>query len=105
MSDEKNELMDDLKELQKLLESFGETNLDDLSEEIGIDLNELESQMFNQVPKMDLEYSSTNEEILKKAINTTGNGTVVTVGVEVDVDGQPFSLQEFNIQALLGRMI
>ncbi len=51
------------------------------------------------------EYSSTNEEILKKAINTTGNGTVVTVGVEVDVDGQPFSLQEFNIQALLGRMI
>lgn len=51
------------------------------------------------------EYSSTNEEILKKAINTTGNGTVVTVGVEVDVNGQPFSLQEFNIQALLGRMI
>jgi hypothetical protein len=51
------------------------------------------------------EYSSTNEEILKKAINTTGNGTLVTVGVEVDVDGQPFSLQEFNIQALLGRMI
>lgn len=51
------------------------------------------------------EYSATNEEILKKAINTTGNGTVVTVGVEVDIDGQPFSLQEFNIQALLGRMI
>lgn len=51
------------------------------------------------------EYSASNVEILKKAINTTGNGTVVTVGVEVDVTGQPFSLQEFNIQALLGRMI
>ena len=51
------------------------------------------------------EYSATNEEILKKSINTTGNGSVITVGVEVDVDGQPFSLQEFNIQALLGRMI
>jgi hypothetical protein len=51
------------------------------------------------------EYSSTNEEILKKSINTTGNGSVITVGVEVDVNGQPFSLQEFNIQALLGRMI
>jgi len=51
------------------------------------------------------EYSATNVEIVKKSINTTGNGTVVTVGVEVDVDGQPFSLQEFNIQALLGRMI
>jgi hypothetical protein len=51
------------------------------------------------------EYSYNNVEILKKPINTTGSGTVVTVGVEVDVDGQPFSLQEFNIQALLGRMI
>lgn len=51
------------------------------------------------------EYSSTNQEILKKSINTSGSGTVVTVGVEVDVNNQPFSLQEFNIQALLGRIV
>lgn len=51
------------------------------------------------------EYSATNTEIVKKAINTTGNGTVVTVGVEVEINAQPFSLQEFNIQALLGRII
>ena len=29
MSNEKNELMDDFKELQKLLESLGDTNLGD----------------------------------------------------------------------------
>jgi len=51
------------------------------------------------------EFSPTSEEILRKAINASGSGTVVTVGIEVEVDGQPFSLQEFNIQALLGRMI
>jgi hypothetical protein len=41
------------------------------------------------------EYSATNVEILKKAINATGNGTVVTVGIEAEIDAQPFSLQEF----------
>jgi hypothetical protein len=51
------------------------------------------------------EYSATNTEIVRKAINATGNGTVVTVGIEVEIDSQPFSLQEFNIQALLGRII
>jgi hypothetical protein len=51
------------------------------------------------------EYSANSVEILKKAINATGNGTVVTVGIEAEIDAQPFSLQEFNIQALLGRII
>ena len=51
------------------------------------------------------EFSASNTEIVKKAINATGNGTVVTVGVEVEINNQPFSLQEFNIQALLGRII
>jgi len=51
------------------------------------------------------EYSTSNLQIVKKAINATGNGTLVTVGIEVDLNAQAFSLQEFNIQALLGRMI
>lgn len=51
------------------------------------------------------EYTQSSVAILKKAINTTGNGTVVTVGVEVEINLEPFSLQEFNIQALLGKMI
>jgi hypothetical protein len=51
------------------------------------------------------EYNEANLSIIKKGINTTGQGTVVTVGVEVEINGYPFSLQEFNVQALLGRMI
>jgi hypothetical protein len=51
------------------------------------------------------EYTQSTIAVLKKAINTTGSGTVVTVGVEVEIDQEPFSLQEFNIQALLGKMI
>jgi dUTP pyrophosphatase len=64
MSEDKNGLYSDLEELQKLIESLGEDNFKNISEEIGIDLNELEKQMMNQVPKMDLEYSSTNEKDL-----------------------------------------
>ena len=51
------------------------------------------------------EYAASSGNILKKAVNTTGNGSVVTVGLEADIDGQRFSLQELNIQALIGRTI
>ena len=86
MSNEKNELMDDFKELQKLLESLGDTNLGDLSEEIGIDLEELENQMFNQVPKMDLEYSSTNEKELSYAYDSD-SGFDLYSNEEVTIEG------------------
>ena len=51
------------------------------------------------------EYSQSFVAVLKKGINASGQGTVVTIGVEVEIDQEEFSLQEFNIQALLGRMI
>ena len=51
------------------------------------------------------EYTISTVAVLKKAINASGGGTIVTVGVEVEIDQEPFSLQEFNIQALLGKMI
>ena len=43
--------------------------------------------------------------ISKPRINTTGSGSAVTVGVEVPINGSPFSLQEINIHALLGRLV
>ena len=51
------------------------------------------------------EYSSSSQKFIKKSINATGNGTLVTVGVQVDVNDEEFSLQEFNIQALFGRIV
>tara|TARA_R110000765_G_scaffold31238_1_gene73128 strand:+ start:3052 stop:4587 length:1536 start_codon:yes stop_codon:yes gene_type:complete len=37
--------------------------------------------------------------------NGTGNGTVVTVGIEATVNDAPFSIQKIDILALLGRLI
>lgn len=37
--------------------------------------------------------------------NAGGSGSVVTIGVEANIDGFPFSLQELNIHATIGRLI
>lgn len=70
-----------------------------------VDLPSLSAAEYNVAEYGIAEFSPTSSEILKKPINATGSGSVVTVGVEIDIDGQPFSLQEFNVQVLLGRMI
>ena len=51
------------------------------------------------------EYSSSIALITRKKINTSGQGTVVAVGVETTVDGKTIALQEINIQALMGRIV
>ena len=38
-------------------------------------------------------------------VNSTGNGTVVNVGVDIPITGTEFSIQEFNIQALMGKTL
>jgi hypothetical protein len=50
------------------------------------------------------QYSATI--IIDKAkTKTTGSGTVVTIGVDATINQDALSLQELNIQALIGRMI
>jgi hypothetical protein len=39
------------------------------------------------------------------SINSTGNGTVVSVGIDVPINGTEFSIQELNVQALVGKML
>tara|TARA_R110000744_G_scaffold136799_3_gene246915 strand:- start:248 stop:1771 length:1524 start_codon:yes stop_codon:yes gene_type:complete len=51
------------------------------------------------------EYSSSIALIKRKKINASGQGTVVSVGVETTVDGNSIALQEINIQALMGRIV
>jgi hypothetical protein len=36
---------------------------------------------------------------------TTGDGSVVTVGLEAQINGQPLSIQEFNVLALIGKTV
>ena len=51
------------------------------------------------------EYSSSISLINREKINASGQGTTVSVGLETDVNGSSIAIQEFNIQALVGRII
>jgi hypothetical protein len=48
---------------------------------------------------------STGINIERKAVNTTGSGSVITIGLEADIFGSPLSLQEINVLALIGKTI
>lgn len=41
----------------------------------------------------------------RQSLNTTGNGSIVTVGVETDINGSNLSIQEINVLALIGKTI
>ena len=51
------------------------------------------------------EYSSSLSLINRQKINTSGSGAVVSVGVETTVNGKSIAIQQFNIHALLGRIV
>jgi hypothetical protein len=50
------------------------------------------------------EYSTGGSFITAKRINTSGAGNLVTVGLETSVSTNAVSIQEFNIQATMGRV-
>ena len=45
------------------------------------------------------------EAISTTAVNTSGDGTELRIGLSVDINGAAFSLQQMNVQALIGRLI
>jgi hypothetical protein len=51
------------------------------------------------------EFSEEGTVISRTGINTTGYGTVVSVGLEADINGYSLSLQEMNVLALAGKTI
>ena len=44
-------------------------------------------------------------DIQRPSINTSGSGTVVTIGIESNINGAPYSIQQIDVHALLGRLI
>jgi hypothetical protein len=52
----------------------------------------------------DAEYSAS-VTINTPKVNTSGNGEVVTIGLEAEINDSPFSIQKIDIHALLGRLI
>ena len=48
---------------------------------------------------------TTGIDIQRPSINTSGSGTVVTIGIESTINGAPYSIQQIDVHALLGRLI
>jgi hypothetical protein len=56
------------------------------------------------------EYNTTGEYtasivIQTPKVNTSGNGEVVTIGIEAEINDAPFAIQKIDIHALIGRLI
>jgi hypothetical protein len=51
------------------------------------------------------EYSEEAITINRSSINTTGYGSVITVGLETDINGYALSIQEMNVLALIGKTL
>jgi hypothetical protein len=58
----------------------------------------------NEFNEPDSEYSASII-VDRPKTKTTGTGTVVTIGIEATINSNALSLQEVNIQAIIGRMI
>lgn len=43
-------------------------------------------------------------DIMRPAVNASGSGSLVTVGIQVSINGGAFSIQQLDILALLGRL-
>jgi hypothetical protein len=41
----------------------------------------------------------------RRSLNATGNGSTVVIGLEADINGFALSLQEINVQALIGKTV
>ena len=41
----------------------------------------------------------------RNSVQATGNGSIITIGLEADIDGSALSLQEINVLALIGKTI
>lgn len=48
---------------------------------------------------------SLGDLISRKSLNCTGNGSVVSVGLQTEVNGNAISLQEMNVLALIGKTV
>ena len=48
---------------------------------------------------------SLGDLLSRKSLNCTGNGTVITVGLQTEVNGASISLQEMNVLALIGKTL
>ena len=60
---------------------------------------------YGQSEYTDSDFSAEAEVLSRNSLNTTGYGSVISVGLETDINGYGLSIQEMNVLALLGKSI
>lgn len=67
-------------------------------------VNSQASAYFGEAEYNEDYFSAGSSKITAKRINTSGSGNLVSVGLESTINASPLSIQEFNIQATIGRI-
>ena len=60
---------------------------------------------FYNIDKYDIGEFTGGELASRRPVNTTGDGTIITIGMEADINGFPLSLQEINVLVLIGKTL
>ena len=63
-----------------------------------------QASYFGEAEFSESEFTTGSDVITAKRINTSGAGNLITVGLEAPISGSSLSIQEFNIQATMGRI-
>ena len=77
---------------------------DYIKKSFGTELTNTPISEFN-VDEFNIGKFTTGVDIQRPSINTSGSGTVVTIGIESTINGAPYSIQQIDVHALLGRLI
>jgi hypothetical protein len=78
-------------------------NFNSSSFQLGADTSSI--AFFNQDDEYNIAAFSGGTSITRKSINTTSGGSIITVGVESDINGSEVSIQEINVLALMGKTL
>ena len=63
------------------------------------------AEFSNPIDLQGLAEFTGGEVVTRRPVNTTGDGTIITIGLEADINGFPLSLQEINVLALKGKIL
>ena len=79
--------------------------------DLGTDFRTYEFTVGNQVPayfgvdEFAIGEFTGGELTTRNAVQATGNGSIITIGLEADINGSALSLQEINVLALMGKTV
>jgi len=73
--------------------------------------NNYEFTIGNQTPayfgiaQFNIDEYTGGELTTRNSVQATGNGSIITIGLEAEIDGSALSLQEINVLALIGKTV